>query len=100
MERNSQEEQSSGAARPSEPNVIGGVSGLGGGRSSRRVAQARNGPGEARALRQRDRELVALMGVCRYLTAKQLVELQHGPKTEKAAEYRFRSLSGEATHSK
>jgi hypothetical protein len=40
------------------------------------------------------------MGVCRYLTAKQLVELEHGPETEKAAEYRLRSLSGEATHSK
>jgi hypothetical protein len=104
MERNDQDErnssgQSNGAARPSGPNVIG-VSRHGGGRSSRRFAQARNGPGEARRLRQRDRELVGLIGVCRYLTAKQLVELQHGPKTKKAAEYTLRSLSGEATHSK
>jgi hypothetical protein len=104
-ERNSQDEQESssqskGAARPSGPNVIGVVSGFGGGRSSQRLAQARSSPGETRRLRQRDRELVAFMGVCRYLTARQLVELQHGPKTEKAAEYRLRSLSGEATHSK
>jgi hypothetical protein len=104
MERNNKDgqrssSQSNGAGRPSGPNVTG-VSGHGGGRSSRRLAQARNSPGEARRLRQRDRELVALMGVCRYLTAKQLIELEHGPKTEKAAEYRLRSLSGEATHSK
>jgi len=51
-------------------------------------------------LKRRDRELVALLGMCRYLTAKQVVELGQGARTEKVAGYRLRGLAGEATSSK
>jgi hypothetical protein len=51
-------------------------------------------------LRQRNRDLVALLGVCRYLTARQLVELGTGARTEKSATYRLRGLAGEATRAK
>ncbi len=51
-------------------------------------------------LKQRDRDLVALLGICRYLTARQLVQLGSGARTEKAGTYRLRGLAGDATRAK
>ncbi len=77
---------------------------VGGGGEGRRkstgAARRRTTAAESRRLQRRDRELISLLGVCRYLTAKQLVELGLGAKTVKAAEYRLRSLAGEATQLK
>ncbi len=77
---------------------------VGGGSERRRqstgAARRRTTAAESRRLQRRDRELISLLGVCRYLTAKQLVELGLGAKTVKAAEYRLRSLAGEATQLK
>ena len=55
-------------------------------------------PGERRPprLQRPDRELLALLGVCRYLTASQVVALQPGGRTEKGAAQRLRRLSGDA----
>jgi hypothetical protein len=56
-----------------------------------------NARAERRAprLQRNDRELLALLGMCRYLTASQWVALEPGSRTEKAATQRFRRLSGE-----
>ena len=101
MERQQQQEEneSNGAASPGSPRLERG-GGNGGGRHSRGAAKHRSGAPETKRLQRRDRELVALLGVCRYLTVRQLVELGLGAKTVKAAEYRLRSLAGEATQSK
>ena len=99
METQKKQQQGSGGRRP------GGVDGEGSreieGRSEACAAAGR-GLAKRRAgrLKQRDRDLVALLGVCRYLTARQLVELGGGTRTEKAAAYRLRGLSGEATRLK
>jgi hypothetical protein len=45
-------------------------------------------------LQRRDRELLALLGLCRYLTANQVVALELLGRTEKAAAHRLRRLSG------
>jgi Replication-relaxation len=50
-------------------------------------------------LQRPDRALLALLGVCRYLTASQVASLRLGGRTEKGAVHRLRRLSGEA-HSK
>src|SRR5271163_1835538 len=47
-------------------------------------------------LQRPDRELLALLGVCRYLTAGQVAALKLGGRTEKGALQRLRRLSGEA----
>jgi hypothetical protein len=46
-------------------------------------------------LQRPDRELLALLGVCRYLTASQVVALQPGARTERGAAQRLRRLSGD-----
>jgi hypothetical protein len=48
-----------------------------------------------RRLAHRDRELLALLGLCRYLTARQVVALEPGPASEKAAAQRLRRLARE-----
>jgi hypothetical protein len=45
-------------------------------------------------LQRRDRELLALLGVCRYLTARQWAALEPRGRTEKAATQRLRRLGG------
>jgi hypothetical protein len=52
--------------------------------------------GPARRLRRGDAELLALLGLCRFLTVKQVVALGRGAKTEQAAGRRLRGLAGEA----
>jgi hypothetical protein len=47
-------------------------------------------------LARRDRELLALLGLCRYLTAPQVVALETGPTTEKAVAQRLRRLARQA----
>jgi Replication-relaxation len=47
-------------------------------------------------LQRPDRELLALLGVCRYLTAGQVASLRLGGRTEKGAVHRLRRLSGDA----
>lgn len=47
-------------------------------------------------LQRPDRELLALLGVCRYLTASQVASLCLGGRTEKGALHRLRRLSGDA----
>jgi hypothetical protein len=47
-------------------------------------------------LQRPDRELLGLLGVCRYLTASQVVALQPVGRTEKGAAQRLRRLSGDA----
>ncbi len=68
------------------------------GRSSRRLAQASSGPGVGKTAEATKPETRHPHRGRRYLAAKQPVELQLTPRTEKAAEYRLRSLSGEARH--
>jgi Replication-relaxation len=50
----------------------------------------------ARRLPRRDRELLALLGLCRYLTVSQVVALEPRDSTEKAAGQRLRRLAAEA----
>jgi hypothetical protein len=52
--------------------------------------------GRPACLRPRDRELLALLGLCRYLTVPQVVALFAGGRTEKAITDRLRTLAGEA----
>jgi hypothetical protein len=47
-------------------------------------------------LQRRDRELLALLGICRYLTLRQVVALGPDGSSEKATGQRLRKLSGEA----
>ena len=47
-------------------------------------------------LQRPDRALLALLGVCRYLTASQVASLRLGGRTEKGAVHRLRRLSGDA----
>src|SRR3974377_2483528 len=56
--------------------------------------------GRRRALRGKDRQLVGALGLCRYLTIGQVIELGVGARTEKATGYRLRGLAGEETRSK
>ncbi len=49
----------------------------------------------ARRLQPADRRLVALLGLCRYLTAPQVVALGLGPRTEKGVAQRLRRLAAE-----
>ena len=51
-------------------------------------------------LRRKDRQLVSALGLCRYLTIGQVIELGVGAKTGKATGYRLRGLAGEETRSK
>ena len=53
-----------------------------------------------RPLRQRDRLLLGVLGLCRYLTIPQVIELGLGAKTEITTGHRLRGLAGEATRSK
>jgi Replication-relaxation len=61
------------------------------------LAAALPSPGEGRARRlgQRDRALLALLGLCRYLTVWQVVALDSGHGTERAAAQRLRRLAAE-----
>ena len=56
--------------------------------------------GRRRPLRRKDRQLVGALGLCRYLTIGQVMELGVGAKTGKATGYRLRGLAGEETRSK
>ncbi|MGO9831296.1 MAG: replication-relaxation family protein [Myxococcaceae bacterium] len=49
----------------------------------------------ARRLQPLDRRLLALLGLCRYLTAKQVVALGLAPRTEKGVARRLRCLAAE-----
>ena len=51
-------------------------------------------------LRRKDRRLVGALGLCRYLTIQQVIELGVGARTEKATGFRLRGLAGEETRSK
>lgn len=65
---------------------------------SHRDAAATERPAAARGpprLQRKDRELLALLGICRYLTGGQVVALESGGRTEKAAAQRLRRLAGE-----
>ena len=44
--------------------------------------------GRRRRLRRKDRQLVGALGLCRYLTIRQVIELGVGAKTGKATGYR------------
>ncbi len=55
-------------------------------------------PGDTgRRLGAKDRELISLLAVCRYLTVGQIVRLGRWATTVKAMQYRLRGLSGEGT---
>jgi hypothetical protein len=56
--------------------------------------------GRRRRLRRKDRQLVGALGLCRYLTIRQVIEVGVGAKTENATGYRVRGLAGEETRSK
>jgi hypothetical protein len=58
---------------------------------------ASKAPGRPPQLQRRDRELLALLGTCRYLTARQWVALEPSGRTQKAATLRLRRLSGEGS---
>lgn len=53
-----------------------------------------------RALRRKDRLLLGVLGLARYLSAQQVIDLGLGARTQKATGYRLRGLAGEATRSK
>jgi hypothetical protein len=99
METQKQQQQGSGGRRPDELEREGssGIEGRSEGWAAAGHATAQRRAGR---LRQRDRDLVALLGICRYLTARQPVELGTGARTEKSATYKLRGLAGEATRAK
>jgi hypothetical protein len=92
MERGSEEDEKAGdekaAARGGE------------GRSADGGTKAPGQGSQARRLGPKDRELISLLGVCRYLTVGQMVRLGHWATTAKAIQYRLRGLSGEGTRYK
>jgi hypothetical protein len=61
------------------------------------AASARQKP---RRLSRRDRHLLALLGLCRYLTVRQVVTLGIHATTPKPVEYGLRGLAGEQTEYK
>jgi hypothetical protein len=69
-------------------------------RSAEGGTKARAQGGQARRLGAKDRELISLLGVCRYLTIGQMIRLGHWATTAKAMLYRLRGLSGEGTRYK
>jgi hypothetical protein len=69
----------------------------GGGRSARGVTGGSAQGSTGRRLAPKDRELIALLGICRYLTVRQMVRLGCWGTTAKAMQYRLRGLSGEET---
>lgn len=52
------------------------------------------------ALGTKDRQLVTMLGLCRYLTVQQVLAVGLGGRTEEAMRYRLRELAGEATERK
>jgi hypothetical protein len=50
-----------------------------------------------RRLGPKDRELISLLGVCRYLTVRQMLRVGRWATTAKAMQYRLRGLSGDGT---
>ncbi|RPH70593.1 MAG: hypothetical protein EHM78_10700 [Myxococcaceae bacterium] len=89
MERASEEDANTGRV---EAATNGGEGQPGDGEKS---ASAQGGTG--RRLGSRDRELISLLGVSRYLTVRQILRLGLGATTAKAMQYRLRGLSGEGT---
>ncbi|HTS79436.1 MAG TPA: replication-relaxation family protein [Myxococcaceae bacterium] len=89
MERGSEEEWEAGKAKAAARSGEGGPAERGTNAAA---------PGAAgRRLGAKDRELISLLGVCRYLTVGQLVRLGRWAATVKAMQYRLRGLSGEGT---
>jgi hypothetical protein len=95
MEQNGQEHQSREETREAEevplPGATGGEADASTQLTTARAALAERAP----RLQQRDRELLALLGVCRYLTLHQVVALGPEGGSEKATGQRLRRLAGE-----
>ena len=89
MERGSREHGEAGEAKAAAPSGEGWPAKRGTGAPA---------PGDTgRRLGEKDRELISLLAVCRYLTVGQIVRLGRWATTVKAMQYRLRGLSGEGT---